>query len=114
MSDRHEYLEYSVERMVPRVRNALARGIIDFGGLRFLSEGRIQLGGVFEYAQMVVRIHGKPFIMGWIDKRVETAPRPENGMPEGIPPDMSRSIAIAPLSEREHFVDLRIGANKII
>ncbi len=105
LSDHHEYLEYSVERMVPRVRNALARGIIDFGGLGFLSEGRIQLGGVFVYAQMMVRIHGKPFIMGWIGKNVKTAPQPKSGIPAGIPPDMYKSIAIAPLSEREHFID---------
>ena len=105
LSDHHEYLEYSVERMIPRVRNSLARGIMDFGGLGFLSEGRVQLGEVFAYAQMMVRIHGKPFIMGWIGKRVKTAPQPESGMPAGIPPGMSRSIMIAPLSEREHFVD---------
>ena len=104
LSDQCAYSKYSVEQMVPRVRNALTRGIIDFGGLGFLSEGREQLQGVFRYARMLVKMHGKPFIMGWIDKKIKAAPLSE-GDNTGITPDMSKSIVIAPMSERSHFVD---------
>ena len=103
--DHCAYSKYSVERMVPRVRNALARGIVDFGGLGFLSEGRVQLPEVSRYARMLVQMHGKPFIMGWIDKKTKTVQLSEGDSPAGITPDMSKSIVIAPLSEREHFAD---------
>ena len=70
--------------MIPRVRNALTRGIIDFGGLGFLSEGREQLQGVSRYARMLVKMHGEPFIMGWIDKKIKTAAQSERDNPAGI------------------------------
>ena len=91
--------------MIPRARNALTRGIIDFGGLGFLSEGRAQLQGVSRYARMLVKMHGEPFITGWIDKKTRTAAQSERDNLAGILSDMSKSIVIAPLSERGHFVD---------
>ena len=105
LSDHCVYSKYSVEQMIPRVRNALTRGILDFGGLGFLSEGREQLQGVSRYARMLVKMHGEPFITGWIDKKTRTATQSKRDNPAGIMPDMSKSIVIAPLSEREHFVD---------
>ena len=103
--DHHRGKKYSAEQMVPRVRNALIMGIIDFGGLGFLSEGRIQLLSVVRHARMIVKMHGEPFILGQIDKKIRTAPLSERDRHAGITPNMSKSIVVAPLSERGHFVD---------
>ena len=105
LSDQCAYKEYSVEQMIPRARNALTRGIIDFGGLGFLSEGRAQLQGVSRYARMLVKMDGEPCITGWIDKKTRTAAQSERDNPASILSDMSKSIVIAPLSERKYFVD---------
>ena len=106
LSDQCAYKEYSVEQMIPRARNALTRGIIDFGSLGFLSEGREQLQGVFRYAGMLVEMHGEPFITGWIDKKTRTVAQSERDNPASILSDMSKSIVIAPLSERDRFLDV--------
>ena len=105
LSDHCEYSKYSVEQMVPRVRNVLARGIIDFGCIRFLSEGRMHLHSVCMHAKMIVRIHDKPFIVGQIDEKIRAAPLSERDNPAGITPDMSKHIVVAPLSERSYFID---------
>ena len=42
--DNVEYHHYSVEEMVSKVRDALTKRIVEYGGLRFLSEGRFQIG----------------------------------------------------------------------
>ena len=103
--DNSQGCRYTAGQMVPRIRNALARGIIDHGGLRFLSEGRIHLMSVFGRTRRMVRLHGEPFIMGWIDAKIKIASRSERDYSAGITPDMSKSIVTAPLSERTHFVD---------
>ena len=103
--DNSQERSYTAGQMVPRIRNALTRGIIDHGGLRFLSEGRIHLMSVFGRTRRMVRLYGEPFIMGEIDAKIKTAPRSERDYSAGITPDMSKSIVTAPLSERMHFVD---------
>ena len=81
--DNVEYHDYSVEEMVPRVRNALTRGIMEYGRLGFLSEGRFQIGEAADRAQKLVRMHHGPFIVGLTDA----------------------GITVAPMSERERFVE---------
>ena len=81
--DNVEYHDYSVEEMVPRVRDALTRGIMEYGGLGFLSEGRFQIGEAADRAQKLVRMHHAPFIVGLTDA----------------------GITVAPMSERERFVE---------
>ena len=82
--DNVAYHEYSVEEMVPRVRGVLTKGMVEYGGLGFLSEGRIQLGGAMSCAESLVEFHGCPFIVGLTAK----------------------GIMIAPLSERDRFLDV--------
>ena len=77
--DNVEYHHYSVEEMVPRVRDALARGIMEYGGLRFLSEGRFQIGEAADRADKLVRMHHAPFIVGLTDSGITVAPLSERG-----------------------------------
>ena len=82
--DNVTYHEYSVEEMVPRVRGVLTKGVVEYGGLGFLSEGRMQLGGAMSCAESLVELHECPFIVGLTAK----------------------GIMIAPLSERDRFLDV--------
>ena len=82
--DNVAYHEYSVEEMVPRVRGVLTKGVVEYGGLGFLSEGRMQLGGAMSCAESLVELHECPFIVGLTAK----------------------GIMIAPLSERDRFLDV--------
>ncbi len=81
--DNVEYHDYSVEQMVPRVRDALTKGIVEYGGLRFLSEGRHQIGEAAHCAGILVRMHHGPFIVGLT----------------------AAGITVAPMSERSRFVE---------
>jgi len=81
--DNAGYREYTIDEMVPRVYNCLVNGAIEYGSLRFLSEGRMQLAGVLEDAEKLVKKHGRPFVAG-LGK--------ENG------------IMVSPMSERSEFV----------
>ncbi len=101
LGDHVGYATYSVEQMVPRVRNALTRGIMDFGGLRFLSEGRVHLGFVFGYAGKLIKLHGGPFIVGWTDKEVVK----QSGKDGLVGLKTHASIVVAPVSERDYFVE---------
>ena len=82
--DNVAYGEYSVEDLVPRVRGVLTKGMVEYGGLRFLSEGRVQLGEAVSCASNLVKLHECPFIVGLTAK----------------------GIMIAPLSERDRFLDV--------
>ncbi len=74
---------YTIDEMVPRAYDCLTKGIIEYGGLGFLSEGRIQLSGAFSDAKKLAMKHNKPFILGY----------------------GKGGIAIAPLSEKSRFVE---------
>ena len=105
LGDHVEYVNYSVEHMIPRVRNALTRGIIGFGGLGFLSEGRVQLNYAVMYARRLVRLHGGQFIVGLADSSITTASQSEREHFTDVQFGKSTSIAVASISERNHFVD---------
>ena len=82
--DNVAYHEYSMDDMIPKVRDVLTKGMVEYGSLRFLSEGRMQLGGVVSCAGNLVELHGCPFIVGLTAK----------------------GIMVAPLSERNRFLDV--------
>ena len=82
--DNVAYHEYSIDDMVPRVRDALTKGMVEYGSLRFLSEGRYQLGDAVACAHTLVELHKCPFIIGLT----------------------SKGIIVAPLSERNRFLDV--------
>ena len=105
LGDHVEYADYSVEQMVPRVHNALTKGIIDFDGLGFLSEGRRQLDYAFMYASRLADLYGGPFIVGLADSSITTASQSERDRFVGVRFGESTSITVAPISERNYFVD---------
>ena len=82
--DNVAYRNYSVEEMVPRVRGVLTRGVVEYGSLRFLSEGIIQTGEAVSCAHRLVKLYGYPFIVGLTDK----------------------GVTVAPLSEQDRFLDV--------
>ena len=82
--DNVAYHEYSVEELIPRVRDVLTKGVVEYGGLRFLSEGRVQLGYAMSCADSLVKLHKCPFIVGLT----------------------ANGIMVAPLSERDRFLNV--------
>jgi len=58
--------------------------IIEYGGLRFLSEGRLQLAYAIRDAKKLAKKHSAPFIIGFTKQR---------------------EIMVAPVSERAKFID---------
>ncbi len=62
--DNVAYHNYTIDEMTPRAYDCLVNGIVKYGGLRFLSEGRFQLRKVLGDATKMVKKHNKPFIMG--------------------------------------------------
>ena len=82
--DNVPYIQYTIDEMIPRIYDYMVNGIIEFGSLRFLSEGRIQLGDAFSTTQQLVARHSKPFILGYHAKK---------------------RICIAPTSEKSRFID---------
>ena len=82
--DNVQYHEYSVEEMIPNVRGVLTKGIVEYGGLRFLSEGRCQTGEAVSCAHTLAELHGCPFIAGLTAK----------------------GVTVAPLSEKDRFLDV--------
>ena len=81
--DNVAYRNYTINEMIPRVRDSLVNGIIEYGGIGFLSEGRHQLSGVLNDAKKMSEMYNKPFIAGKSKKR---------------------GIMIAPVSEKSQFV----------
>ena len=81
--DNVAYRRYTINEMIPRVRDSLVNGIIEYGGIKFLSEGRHQLSGVLDDAKKMSEMYNKPFIAGLSKKR---------------------GIMIAPASEKSQFV----------
>ena len=78
------YEDYSIDEMVPIVYECLLYGIKSYGGLRFLSEGRMQLAYVLDDAKKMTEKYGAPFIVG-------------RGRKDGI--------MIAPVSRQSRFVE---------
>lgn len=77
------YVRYTVDEMVPRIRDCLTRGIIKYGSLEFLSEGRYQLARALSDAQKMQAKYSRPFVLGMTEEE----------------------ISVAPLSDRYRFVD---------
>ena len=82
--DHVAYHDYSMEEMIPRVRGVLTKGMVEYGSLGFLSEGRWQLSNAVSCARQLVKLHKCPFILGLT----------------------SKGIIVAPLSERDRFLDV--------
>ena len=78
------YEDYSIDEMVPIVYECLVYGIKSYGGLRFLSEGRMQLAYAMDDAKKMTEKYGAPFIVG-------------RGRKDGI--------MIAPVSRQSRFVE---------
>ena len=72
------WARYTVDEMIPRMHDFLANGIIKYGHLRFISEGRLQLTGALKDARKMVKKRGRPFILGLSKKHgIMTAPMSE-------------------------------------
>ena len=84
LEDNVAYRDYSVEEMIPRVRGVLTKGMVEYGGLGFLSEGRWQLSDAVSCAHNLVKIHKCPFILGLT----------------------ANGIMVAPISEKDRFLDV--------
>ena len=76
--------DYGGIRISSNVRGVLTKGIVEYGGLRFLSEGRCQTGEAVSCAHMLAELHGCPFIAGLTAK----------------------GVTVAPLSEKDRFLDV--------
>ncbi len=81
--DNVAYARYTIHEMIAKVQDALIHGIIDYGEIGFLSEGRFQLVGVLEDAKKMSEMYQTPYIVGMSKKR---------------------GIMIAPASEKSQFV----------
>ncbi len=86
--DRVEYKHYTIDEMVPRVYDCLVNGIIEWGNLGFLSEGRMQLSLAIDDVVKLVEKHNVPFIIGKLERG---------------------GIMIAPVSKRSEFIAPRSG-----
>ncbi len=105
--DNVEWHRYTVDKMVPRVRGVLTKGIVEYGDLGFLSEGRLQLSVAIRCAQRLSNIHHKPFIVGMAEREITVAPvsarqSPAVGDATLVNPS---EITVAPVSARECFVE---------
>ena len=87
--DNVEYHNYGIDDVLPRMYDCLMRGIIKYGHLRFLSEGRIQLAEALGDAKRLVKKHSAPFIIGLAKQK--------------------GGLMVAPVSERAKFVDPLAG-----
>ncbi len=82
--DQAAYVRYTIDEIMPRVHDLFVYGMVMYGSLRFLSEGRLQLADAFNDARRQVARHGRPFILG----------RNRDG-----------KIMIAPLDRRPEFLE---------
>ncbi len=81
--DNVAYRCYTINEIIPKMHNSLVNGIIEYGNLRFISEGRNQLHEVLNDARKMSEMYNKPFIAGLSKKR---------------------GIMIAPVSEKSQFI----------
>ncbi len=104
LADNVEWSQYTVDEMVPRVRDVLTKGIVEYGPLGFLSEGRIQIGVALECAERLSDIHHEPFIVGLTVYDATGTLLSDLRHASGIrhSPD---DIMVTPLSERDRFVE---------
>ena len=105
--DHVEWHRYTVDEMVPRVRNVLMRGIVEYGALGFLSEGRIQIRIAIICAQRLNDIHHEPFIVGLAKSDIPATLRFERDLryKTGKSNPLEYDIMVLPLSERDRFVE---------
>lgn len=82
--DNTAYKTYTVNEMTPRLYDCLAYGIVTYGDLGFLSEGRAQLSAALSDARHMVKKFDAPFLLGQTKDRI---------------------IKLAPLSEKREFID---------
>ena len=77
LTDHVRWERYTLEQMVPRVRDVLTKGMVELGPLGFLSEGRLQLRYAEVLARNLAQVHDEPFILGWTGKEVAVGPLSE-------------------------------------
>ena len=65
---------YTTEQIIPRIRDVLTNGIVEYGNLRFMNDGLIQVKKAIHCARRLVVIHDEPFIMGLTDTGIMVAP----------------------------------------
>ena len=75
--DNVEYKTYTLEEAVSRTYDFLDRGILEYGPLRFLSEGRMQLDYALNDARGTVEMRGMHFILGYTRNGITLAPQSE-------------------------------------
>ena len=72
-----EYGEYTLEQAVSKTYDFLVKGILEYGGLGFLSEGRMQLDEALDDARRMVEMRGRHFILGYTRNGIVLAPQSE-------------------------------------
>ena len=75
--DNVEYKMYTLEEAVSRTYDFLVNGILEYGPLRFLSEGRMQLDYALNDARGTVEMRGMHFILGYTRNGITLAPQSE-------------------------------------
>ena len=75
--DNVRYKTYTLEEAVSRTYDFLDRGILEYGPLRFLSEGRVQLTYAMNDARRMVGMRGVHFILGYTGNGITLAPQSE-------------------------------------
>ncbi len=81
--DQTDFAKYTIDEIMPRVHDLLTHGVVRYGPVRFLSDGRRQMGYAFNAARRQMTRHDRLFILG------------EN---------RDREIMIAPLDWESEFV----------
>ena len=71
------YKTYTLEEAVSRTYDFLVNGILEYGPLRFLSEGRVQLTYAMNDARRMVGMRGVHFILGYTGNGITLAPQSE-------------------------------------
>ena len=75
--DNVEYKTYTLEEAVSRTYDFLVNGILEYGPLQFLSEGRMQLDYALNDARWTVGMRGMHFILGYTRNGITLAPQSE-------------------------------------
>ncbi len=81
--DHAAYVRYTIDEILPRVHDVFAHGVVRYGGLRPMSEGRLQLADALNDARRQMAKYDKLFILGM---------------------NRDREIMIAPLDRESEFV----------
>ncbi len=62
--DQVQYVKYTIDEILPRVHDLFIHGVVRYGTLRFLSEGRRQLVDAFNDARRQMARYDRLFILG--------------------------------------------------